>query len=174
MQFTEVQKFRQWYIWLVIPITAALLMFEFVYTYKTDNTSEFKYCFVFSIIPMLVLFFLWQLRLTYTIDNTGITYRFYPLIKTKHLAWADVTAAYVRKYNPLTEYGGWGLRKGFKSKNYAYNVAGSKGLQLVLKNGDRFLLGTQRADELTVFMEELYRQGIVNKGEQVANIKDRY
>ncbi len=151
-----------------------MLMFEFVYNYKTDNTSEFKYGFVFSIIPMLVLFLLWQLRLTYTIDNVGITYRFFPLTRSKHLPWTDVEAAYIRKYKPISEYGGWGLRSGFGSKNTAYNVAGNIGLQLILKNGKRFLLGTQSADELSAYMEELYRQGVVNKGEQVSNIKDRY
>jgi hypothetical protein len=35
------------------------------------------------------------------------------------------------------------------------------GLQLEYKDGKRFLLGTQRADELRAFMEGLYKSGVV-------------
>ncbi|OSZ78354.1 hypothetical protein CAP35_08860 [Chitinophagaceae bacterium IBVUCB1] len=165
MQFKETQQFRQWYIWLILPSTAALLMFDFVYSYKAGSGGKFSYTFAFSVIPILILLLFWLLRLDTTVDANGVQYRFFPFTKTKRLPWSDVETAYVRKYNPLTEYGGWGLRKGLRSKNYAYNVAGNMGLQLVLKNGKRFLLGTQRADELTAVMEELYQSGVVAKGQ---------
>jgi hypothetical protein len=41
----------------------------------------------------------------------------------------------------------WGSLRGFGS-NRAYNVKGDQGVQLVLTNGDRVLIGTQRPQEL--------------------------
>ena len=51
-----------------------------------------------------------------------------------------------RQYKPIREYGGWGIRYGRGGK--AYNVSGNKAVQLVLKNGKRLLIGSQRPDKL--------------------------
>jgi len=59
--------------------------------------------------------------------------------------WNEITQSYVRKYNPITEYGGWGLRWGLKGK--AYNMSGNKGIQLVLNGNIRLLIGTNKAEE---------------------------
>lgn len=53
-----------------------------------------------------------------------------------------------RTYSPLREYGGWGIR-GFGS-NRAYNVSGNHGVELVLKDGRKVLIGSQRADDLAL------------------------
>ena len=52
----------------------------------------------------------------------------------------------IREYKPIMEYGGWGIR-GFGS-NRALNIKGKIGLQLVFKNGQKLLIGTQKADEI--------------------------
>lgn len=73
--------------------------------------------------------------------------------KWQHIDWTEVSSVYVREYDPLTEYGGWGL-KGFAA-NRAYNVAGSNGLQLVLRNGKRVLVGTQCPNEIRQLLQRL-------------------
>ena len=52
----------------------------------------------------------------------------------------------VRTYRPIREYGGYGIR--YSSKGKAYNVSGDRGVQIELLNGERLLIGSQRADEL--------------------------
>jgi hypothetical protein len=59
----------------------------------------------------------------------------------------------VREYRPLAEYGGWGVR-GF-GKNRALNVSGNFGLQLVMKDGAKMLIGTQKPQELEDFLKSL-------------------
>jgi hypothetical protein len=86
------------------------------------------------------------MKLRVRLDATGITYRFAPFA-ARHLAWTAVRRAYVRRYSALGEYGGWGI-KGWSFDDYAYNVSGPHGLQLVLANGKRVLIGTQRPEEL--------------------------
>ena len=49
---------------------------------------------------------------------------------------------------PILEYGGWGIRYSPFGKGWAYNVRGNQGVQLELANGQRILVGSQRADEL--------------------------
>ena len=67
--------------------------------------------------------------------------RFFPFhFREKHFAWEDISKAYVRRYSPLWEYGGWGIKYGFQGK--AYNVSGNEGIQLELKSGKRVLIGT--------------------------------
>jgi hypothetical protein len=64
------------------------------------------------------------------------------------------------KETKIIEYGGWGIRKTFSGKGTAYNVKGKNGLQLVFKNGDRLLIGTQKAEELK---ETLLTLGKINE-----------
>lgn len=45
------------------------------------------------------------------------------------------------------DYGGWGFRFGLFGKGRALNVSGNKGIQLVLTDGTRLLIGTNKPDE---------------------------
>ncbi|NNE30744.1 MAG: hypothetical protein HKN40_00090 [Winogradskyella sp.] len=71
-------------------------------------------------------------------------------MKFRVLKWNDINSAYVRQYDALSEYGGWGLKGGNlwkKSKGKAINVSGDIGIQLELNNGKRLLIGTQKKVE---------------------------
>ena len=59
---------------------------------------------------------------------------------------ADVTHVETRTCAPLREYGGWGIR-GLGS-NRAYNVSENQGVEVVLFDGRKVLIGSQRAEEL--------------------------
>lgn len=63
------------------------------------------------------------------------------------IPYADIQSAETRLYKPLLEYGGWGYRIGVAGK--AYNMQGNEGVQLVLRNGGRVLIGSQKAGELS-------------------------
>lgn len=65
----------------------------------------------------------------------------------------NVVRAFVRTYDPLREYGGWGIRYGVGGR--AFNMRGSEGVQLVLRSGQRVLIGSQRARELADAVQDL-------------------
>jgi len=96
------------------------------------------------------------------ITHEGIYVRYFPLdFKTRFFAWDDIREAYVRKYSPTKEFGGWGFRYHFNTKKgIAYNVSGSIGLQLVLKKGKKVLIGTNKWIELE---EVLLKNGLIGK-----------
>ena len=50
-------------------------------------------------------------------------------------------------YNPIMDFGGWGYRVSWKGKGTALNVKGNKGIELILKNGKKITIGTQKPEE---------------------------
>jgi hypothetical protein len=101
-------------------------------------------------------------KLETSITSSGITVSFFPvLLKPRTILWTDVESVFVREYNPLQEFGGWGLfrvnlpvQRGL-GNNRAINLKGNKGLQLVMKDGNRLLIGTQKVEELERVLKEI-------------------
>jgi hypothetical protein len=104
---------------------------------------------ILSIVPLLLLASI-HLR----IEKEGIYIRYFPFhFKPLFFNWSEIDYFELRKYNPLNEYGGWGI-KGTK-KNRAYNVSGDMGLQLTLKSGRKILVGTVNPQKLEVALLEI-------------------
>ena len=147
--FKEEQRFNQ--PWLIILILISLLVpiGVVIKTYIEDpntlTTSELLSIIGFIILAFAVLFLF---KLSTRIDEKGIHYQFFPFHWSyKTITWNAIDNAYVRTYNPLREYGGWGIRGtalwNTSSKGKALNVSGNIGIQITLKTGKNLLIGTQ-------------------------------
>lgn len=150
--FTEKQKFTQWWIWLVLIGINGMFLYG-IYRQIIlneifgDNQISNEALIVLYVLTLLITLLFVIMRLDTKINKEGIYVRLYPLhLNFKFYKWDEIEKAYIRKYNPILEFGGWGLRIGFKGM--AYNVSGNKGLQLEFKNGNKLLIGTNRAEEL--------------------------
>ncbi|NOR28731.1 MAG: hypothetical protein GQ540_09425, partial [Lutibacter sp.] len=56
---------------------------------------------------------------------------------------------YIRNYDAIFEYGGWGVKFSFrKKKGKSFTTKGDIGLQLELNSGRKILIGTQQKEEL--------------------------
>lgn len=150
--FTEKQKFTQWWIWLVLIGINGMFLYG-IYRQIIlneifgDNQISNEALIVLYVLTLLITLLFVIMRLDTKINKEGIYVRLYPLhLNFKFYKWDEIEKAYIRKYNPILEFGGWGLRFGFKGM--AYNVSGNKGLQLEFKNGNKLLIGTNRAEEL--------------------------
>lgn len=155
----ETQGFRQTWIWILTLIPVGLiLMILFAQIFlgkqignKPSGNAELALVLLLTLLPTLLIFFS---RLETYICETGIGVRFTPFHhKYRFYPWADIEKCYVRVYNPIGEYGGWGLR-GFGA-NRALNVSGNNGLQLELRNGQKLLIGTVLPDEITAVVVKL-------------------
>ena len=118
---------------------------------------------VLIVILVFLFVMLWgyfSLKLEVWIDQEGIHYRFFPLIfKNKLISTVEIQRFEIRKYKPILEYGGWGVRRGFGRKwQRAYNVSGNIGLQLYLTNGKKVLFGTQKPQAIAHAMNEIIKQ----------------
>lgn len=96
-------------------------------------------------------------KLKTRIDREGVTYQFSPFHSTpRFLAWTVIQGSTVRRYSPIREYGGWGIKIG--RNGLALNTAGCYGLQLVLENGKQILIGTQKKADLEETIRSLKAQ----------------
>jgi hypothetical protein len=71
-----------------------------------------------------------------------------------YVKWSEIKSIQLRKYKPIREYGGWGIRFSF-TEGKAYTIKGDEGIQLVLNSGKKFLIGTQKTKELRNYLEEI-------------------
>ena len=110
-----------------------------------NNTGLFIATGVCILLTVLFLNF----RLNTQIKADGIYVRFFPIqFRYRHYTWDKISKIYLRHYSPIYEYGGWGMRLGLFGKGKAYNVSGTKGLQLEFTNKKKLLIGTHKPDEL--------------------------
>jgi hypothetical protein len=155
--FEEVQSFTNRTVQqLLFVITGVLFVTTLLFLArkmpgKEDAIVALAVC---TAIAALISWFLQKARLITQIRVDGIYMRYPPLVgKFKVYKWPAITRLYTRKYKPLIEYGGWGIRYGMKG--WAYNVGGRTGLQLVLNSDTRVLIGTNCAIELTAILQKM-------------------
>ncbi|MEO6893476.1 MAG: DUF6141 family protein [Ginsengibacter sp.] len=152
--FSETQRFKQWWLWIILIAINALMLFG-VYT-QVINGQQFgdkpagnSELLTGCAISILITVFVISIRLDTLVKEDGIYVRFFPLqLSYRFFPWNTLTECYVRKYNPIAEYGGWGWRLGLFGKGTAYNISGNEGLQLQFTNDKKLLIGTQKSEEL--------------------------
>lgn len=166
--FKEEQQFRQWW-WIVLILGAtvpSMIMCIYALYQQTvrgiqvgDSPAPNGVLIIVLIFLFIMLWGYFSLKLEVWIDQDGIHYRFFPLIrKNKLISKAEIQRYEIRKYNPIIDYGGWGVRLGFGRKwQRAYNVSGNIGLQLYLTSRKKVLFGTQRSQAILYAMEEMMK-----------------
>ena len=159
--FSEQQKFKQWWLWVILLGINSIFIFgifkqvilgEQFGDKPMSNTGLF---IGFGGMLLLTILFL-TFKLETIIKEDGIYFRFFPIhIAFRKYTWDKLVKVYVRKYNAITEYGGWGLRLGIFGKGNALNVSGNKGLQLEILNKSNLLIGTNKPEELTEILTKI-------------------
>lgn len=159
--FSERQKFKQWWLWLILLGINGLFLFGVFkqvisgQQFGDEPMSNAGLVVTAGLIIVLTILFL-NFRLETTIKKDGIYVRFFPFhLKFKHYTWDKLTKSFVRHYSPITEYGGWGLRLGFFGKGVALNVSGNKGLQLEFTDNKKLLIGTNKPQELAETLNKI-------------------
>lgn len=161
--FRERQKFKQWWIWLILlGINTLFLIGVFKQviggqSFGGNPMSDTGLLIATGLSILFTLLFV-IFSLDTIIKKDGIYVRFFPFhLKFKYFAWDSLTKSFVRQYSPISEYGGWGLRFGIFGNGTAYNVSGNKGLQLEFITNKKLLIGTSRPDELTEALNKMGR-----------------
>lgn len=154
--FTEVQYFRQPWLWVLLLGILIFPLWEIITDLNNDNKNSsnyFSWFFLGGMSLFLLFFFKLQLKTVITKQDISIRFNFFHT-KPKIIAWDEIQKAEIITYNPIIDYGGWGIRYGGLN-SIAYNVSGNQGLQLYLKNGKKVLIGTQKPEELRNIIEKV-------------------
>ena len=142
--FEENQKFTQWWVWVL------LLWVSYSLAISINNRFSLL---IALLIP--ILFYLLELRIK--VSKEGLYYRFFPFhYKSYYIKTNEIEKIEALKYRPVGDYGGWGIRYGFKGK--CYNVKGNLGVKVFLKNGSYILFGSQKHEELEKSLKSIIEQ----------------
>ncbi len=150
--FKETQRFRQWWIWLLLAIailpTWGIAFYQLVLGNKAGNrpAPDVVVLILWVGIGLIFPYFIYSVGLTVEVRSVGLFYRFNPLHLTfRAIPFEQIATTEAVTYHPLMEYGGWGIRLG--KSGLAYNVSGNRGVRVHLINGKQILFGSQKAEE---------------------------
>ncbi|MEY4003686.1 MAG: hypothetical protein RIT07_1728 [Bacteroidota bacterium] len=156
--FEEKQRFTQKWIWLLLLTPFLFPMVGLIFPNISNDLFMFNASALLvnmGVYLSILLLFCFGFELNTEICTDGIYVRFRPFHrKPRFYAWSAIEHCEIRKYKPLFEYGGWGVRRGLMGT--AFNVRGNMGLQLVIKGGKRVLIGTQKATELAGVLKSIH------------------
>ena len=148
--FLEQQYFRQW--WLIVLL--ASLFVPNIYLIVVSKTSDwFNYLFLGGLGLFTFWFFSLNLKTTITNSQINVTFDFLFFKHQKTFYVQDIKDILVLQYNPLLDCGGWGIK--FWKNGRAYNIAGNKGFEIILNNGEKYLIGTQLLDQVKKIITQL-------------------
>jgi hypothetical protein len=165
--FREVQKMNQLWVRIVIAITVVMTWYgayqQLLLRKPFGNNPAPDWIMILVFIMFGVLFpvFFRSIKLVTEVRKSGLYVRFYPLhFSFKSIPFETIQSYDVRTYNPLRDYGGWGIRYGSKGK--AYTVEGSRGVFFEFLEGGKvkkLMIGSQIPEKLS----EAVRRGIRNQ-----------
>ncbi|MBL4605142.1 MAG: hypothetical protein JKY02_05645 [Flavobacteriaceae bacterium] len=155
--FKEEQRFTRTWLTAVLTVSILALIGMVIKEYSEENSSMTTAEFLSTVgLILLVITPIFFFKLTTRIDEKGIHYRFFPFHRSlKTILWSDIQSVYIRKYNAISEYGGWGL------KGKAINTSGNIGIQLKLTNTKKLLIGTHKEVDAKKVLET-YRHKTVH------------
>lgn len=152
--FIEKQRFIQWWLWLLLLGLASVFVYGL---YKQiilgipfgDKPMSDLGLILFSIAYFVFTVCFLSLKLVAKIDRDGIEVRYFPFVK-KQLKWRDIKKMEFLNY----DFVGWGIRFGTQYGT-VYNVSGNQGLSIELSNGKRLLIGTQKQEEMELYLKKI-------------------
>ena len=159
--FREEQRFRQWWLWVIVIGPAVLAWWPFMQQVIEGKpvghnpAPDWLVWVIWIFIGLGLPFFFGRVSMVTEVYEDRVLIRYRPFTR-RTIATAEVERAEVRTYNAVKDYGGWGI-KGWSKTKMAYNVSGNRGVELTLRNGQSVMLGSQRADELVAVIQSRLR-----------------
>lgn len=177
IEFREKQYQTSWWVWVlligidVLFIIGSILQLGFGKAFGNNPMSNIMLISLTILIILFSIFFLSSNLQTY-INEEGIYIKYFPFhFKFKHFAWENIEKVRVRGYNPIVEYGGWGIKTArfnllsfqfSKKGKIAYSVSGRNGLEILMKDGRKIMIGTRSPNSMEETLGKLAKKGLVN------------
>jgi len=161
--FTEVQRFRQWWVWLLVLFVAGIAWYGAIQQivlkqpFGNNPAPDAVMIMIWAIFGVFLPVLFYSLKLVTEVRYDGLYIRFFPLQFHSHkISYEEIKTYEIRTYSALKEYGGYGIRYGKNGK--AYNISGNRGVQFEFLDGKRLLIGTQRPEELIQTLDTVSRK----------------
>jgi hypothetical protein len=110
---------------------------------ESGNLFPLELCALLAIVLSMNLMYM---RTTVANEGISIVFGFLFPLYIRHIPLESVKDAEAVRYEPLQDYGGWGIRGWGKRK--ALNARGEFGVLLTLRDDTKLLIGSQEPQEL--------------------------
>lgn len=164
MEFEEKQQLKLWWLYILLGIETIIVVSVMFLDKGGLSYQDLKDSYFLPILaillPYALVFVITNNSFRLRINEHGIHYSYWPFARNKTITWPEVNQLYIRKYDALVEYGGWGLkhRLWFKFNDKAYILNDQNlGLQVELTNQKKVLFSTAKPEELNLFLINLKR-----------------
>lgn len=158
IQFKETQKFTQWWLWLIILAPIFLISLNIISNilyvfggYRSDDSGNLSISLIsggislvqiiFILLYLLTILFFALSKLTVVVSDNEIRIQ-HLIFFMKLIHLTDVVNKNITNY----DFVGYGIRK-TKKYGTVYNVKGKEGVSISLKNGEKYLIGSQKAEQ---------------------------
>lgn len=151
--FHETQRLRQWHVRIVLAMPPAALVFmsvrQIVFHHPWGHPPMSNGGLLFlTILLLLVYLRLITVRLVTDLSRGELSVGLRGLWRKKRVPLAEIKYAAAVRYDPISEYGGYGIRPG--PRGLAYIADGNRAVQLELLDGHKLLVGSLRPEELAL------------------------
>lgn len=160
--YREEQRFRQWWLWVIVIGPAVLAWWPFMRQIVEGRpvgqnpAPDWLLWVLWLFIGLGLPFLFGRISLVLEVTDDAVLIRYRPFSR-RTIAMADIERLEARTYNAIKDYGGWGV-KGWSKARMAYNVSGNRGVELTLGDGQSVMLGSQHADQLAAAIQSRLRQ----------------
>jgi hypothetical protein len=150
-RFVETQPFRQTRLLILLAIPPVAMSLLCVWQaglghpwgkQPLSNTGVIGW----TIFLWLIYLRLITIRLVTEVRTDEIRVGMRGLWRARRIPLQDVQSAAVAAFDPVRDYGGYGVRS--TNRGVAYLAGGNRGVRLELANGSRVTIGSRRPEEL--------------------------
>ncbi|EAZ80250.1 YdbT family protein [Algoriphagus machipongonensis] len=152
--YNEEQSYRgSWVMYMVLLTEVPTLVLMLVLFFTSEDRREIGIALFFVMVIMVLVFMLLlNISLKTRIDHSGIHYKYSPFIRNwRTIPKEKIKSLQVISFNPLFDYGGWGMKRNKTTK--LYNILGDEGLLIDIGEKRKILLGTAEKRKLKSFIQ---------------------
>lgn len=139
-QITEIQRFS--IVWVVL--LSLILICVGVMLAKGPGGLYQSQSLMPIVIIIMIIILLGFSHLSLQVDEKSVCYRFFPFhLRFRSIAKSEISKIEIRDFDPVSDFGGWGIRYDFGKKRFAYIIKGKRGILVTRKDGRQLIVGTQ-------------------------------
>lgn len=163
--FREVQKMDQLWVRLIVGIPVVISWYgayqQLILRKPFGNNPAPDWMMLVLLVVFGIVFplFCYSLRMITEVRKDGLYVRFYPFhLSFRSFPIKSIQSYDILTYNPIRDYGGWGIRYGLKGT--AYNAKGNKGVHFEFVEGGKvkkLLVGSQIPETLSAAIDRAVR-----------------
>ena len=163
VDFQEVQRIRQPWVWVLLLSSTIFTLILFGYgmikqlvlgqPWGNRPLPDLALIIVGTLVILLMVgltYFFKTLKLITEVREDGLHVNFFP-VSRQIIRFDEIRNCEVLTYNAIKESGGWGIRRMRGGK--AYNMSGNRGVQLDTVTSGKVIIGSQQPDQLARAIE---------------------